>query len=323
MDMNPNQELIDNLTILQTYYKQTGDKWRQTAYGKAIFNIKGLDFEIKDVSQVRGVKGIGKSTQEKIRQFLETGKIKKVEEVKVLMIEEEKKGGEQKSKQYVIDSFTKVWGIGPVKALQLYNMGYRKIEDLVLHSEVLNDQQQIGLKYYYDLLKPIQRETITVFQLAIRYILTQKFGKGTYTIAVAGSYRRKKSQSGDMDILITSTVFTLMDMVTVLQEWGLITDVLSMKDEKFMGIAHCKGGLGQHFRMDIEFIDKEEWWTGLAYFTGSQITNISMRTEAKKKGMTLSQHGLFITDTRERIPINSEEELFEKLGLTYLPPEKR
>ncbi len=323
MDMNPNKELIDNLTILKIYYKQTGDKWRQTAYERAIFSIKGLDVPITDISQVKNLKGVGKSIREKIKQFIDTGQINKVEEIRELMKEEDKKQDDKKDKQFIIDSFTKIWGIGVIKASQLYKMGFRNIEDIVLHAEVLNDQQKIGIKYYHELLQPISRKFITVFQIAIRYILNKEFGGKNYTMEVAGSYRRGAHESGDIDILISSETFTLLEMVTTLQRWKLITDILSMKDEKFMGIAQCGSGEGPHFRMDIEFVHPDEWYTGLVYFTGSKLLNIQMRADAKRKGYTLNQHGLFVTNTGERIPINSEEELFRKLQFKYLLPERR
>jgi len=80
-----NTDLIQNFVILRDYYKQIGDKWRTKAYGEAIISLNNLSFRITSIKQVKNIRGIGKTIQEKIKEYLETGKIKKVEEVKPLL----------------------------------------------------------------------------------------------------------------------------------------------------------------------------------------------------------------------------------------------
>lgn len=313
-----NQGLIENLGILARYYKKVGDAWRQQAYQRAIIPIKALDFEITDVKQVKNVKGIGKSIQAKIKEYLDNGQIRKVEEVKVHLQQKVHKD----KKETILETFKAIWGVGPAKARELYASGLRTLDDVRRNQDMLTENQRIGLKYYEDLLKPIPRKYIDVFQLTVRTVIAKEFGLHSFRMQVTGSYRRGAKQSGDIDCLITSKVFTLQDLIDVLVKWGIVTDILSMRGEKFMGIVHCPNGQWYHFRMDIEFLPEDEWGAGLLYFTGSKGFNVAMRADAKRLGYTLNQHGLF-DKQGNRIPAYTEEELMTAVGMKYVPPNKR
>jgi len=317
-----NKNIIENLCILQDYYtkmwyknKLSKDNFRRLAYSKAIRELNKIDFVIKNIKDVKNIKGVGRSILEKIEEYLNTGKINKVEEIKTQF---------ENSKDIVIKKFLDIWGVGDVKANSLYIMGYRNIEQIRDNAEkILNRQQIIGLKYYEDLKKKIPRINITVIQTIIRYILNKKFGKDKYVMNVAGSYRRGKEYSGDIDILISSTYFDLKDIVKILSENGIISDILSMQKEKFMGIGKCPRKNEEYFRIDIEFLPKEEYGFGLLYFTGSGDFNKEMRYYAKKLGYTLNQHGLKNNKTGIIFKSENEEDIFEKLNLEFIKPNER
>lgn len=313
-----NQSLNENLGILVRYYKKVKDAWRQQAYQRAIISIKALDFEITDIKQLKGVKGVGKSIQEKIKEFLETGQIQKVEEVKGHLVQKV----HTDKKEAVLEKFQSIWGVGPVKARELYESGMRTVEDVRRNQQALNANQKIGLKYYQDLLKPIPRKYIDIFKLVMKSVIANEYGLNSFRMKIAGSYRRGAQESGDIDCLITSKVFTLPELIPLLVKWGIVTDILSMREEKFMGVVHCPNGQWYHFRMDIEFLPEDEWGSGLLYFTGSKAFNVAMRVDAKKMGYILNQHGLF-DKNGNRIPVYTEEELMAAIGMKYVPPERR
>jgi len=314
-----NEDLINNFSLLQDYFRSVNDRGRVIAYGKAVSALRMLDVEITNVSQVKGVRGIGPKLRAKIKEYLDTGQIKAVEDKKELMKTTTKKT----EKEQTIQEFTTIWGVGPAKAKSLYEKGMRSIDELEKNKNLLSTQQQIGLKYREDLSQKIPRKNITVLYTLFVYFLNKAYGSDNYKLKVAGSYRRGKTESGDVDCLITSKIFGLRDVVKLFQKKGIITDVLSMKGEKFMGVAHCPSG-GQHIRLDIEFVPAESWGTALLYFTGSKGTNIYMRGIAKKKGYILNEHGIYNTKTGKKVVENpSEKDVFEILGLTYIPPERR
>jgi DNA polymerase/3'-5' exonuclease PolX len=312
-----NNELIKNLQILANYYKKTGDNWRQQAYQRAIVGIRTYNKQITTPSQLKGIKGVGKGIAKKIVQFLNTGKINLVEDVKKKMKEEKP----VTKKEEIIQSLKGIFGVGPVKAESLYKKGIRSLSGLRKRKEFLTRQQKIGLKYYKDLLEPIPRLYITALKSTLKLILNKEFGDGTYKLEIAGSYRRGLFQSGDIDLLLTSEKYDLEDIVRTLIKWKVITDTLSMKTEKWMGIATCPAENGKHVRMDIEFVPQDEWASALVYFTGSKGFNILMRGEAKKKEYLLNQHGIFKKGKRIETP--TERSIFEELKMKYVPPRNR
>jgi DNA polymerase/3'-5' exonuclease PolX len=314
-----NNELIYNFTILKNYYISQNDFFRAKAYENAIKSIENFKGKINTIGQISGknkLQGIGSSTLSKIEEYVKTGKIKKVEDIKAMMLP---KGSED---ELILQSFKNIWGVGPVKASSLLEAGFRSIEELRANPSMLTDGQKIGLKYYEELLRPLSREYINIYQVCVRYILNKAFGKNSYKLIVAGSYRRKKMVSGDIDILISSRVFTLREMVDVLVEKKLITDILGIRSEKFMGIGCCNKCKINHFRIDIEFLPEKEIPTGLLYFTGSKEFNISIRGEALKKGYKLNQHGLY-NQIGESVDIKTERGIFDELDMPYISPENR
>jgi len=317
-----NKNLVNNLQILKDNYeilwkknRISKDNFRRLAYGKVIKIIEKLDFKITDIKQAEKLKGVGKSILEKIQEFLLTNKINKVEEIKPLL-------NIKTDKDEIIELFINIWGVGDVKANDLYNKGYKSLEDIKKNISILNRQQQIGFKYYDDLLKKITRINMTVIQTIIRYILDMQFGKNTYKLQIAGSYRREKSFSNDIDLLISSKYFNLKQIIEVLIKYNIVSDVLSMQSEKFMGVGKCPRSNQPYFRIDIEFLPEEEFAYGLLYFTGSKDFNREIRQHSKNMGYTLNQHGLK-DKNGEYLKAETEEDIFRILDLVYVEPKNR
>lgn len=317
-----NENLINSFTFLAKYYhthrKVAQDAFRANTYNKVLKAIREYPEEITSPDQLKGIKGVGKKSLEKVREILETGTLRTIDKLKAGLAAE----GFTAEHEQVLEDLQKIHGVSKVGADKLWDQGIRSIEDLRKRPELLKAASLIGLKYYDEITKPIPRRYIDILRLAMHYALSKEYGMDSYKMVIAGSYRRGKPTSGDIDCLATSKVFDLADMVKTLKEYGIITDTLSMGKTKFMGIAHCPAGGWFHVRLDIEFVTKEEeWGPALVYFTGSKDLQVTLRTEAKKRGLSLNQHGLF--DGARRLPYNTEREVFEALGMEYLPPEKR
>lgn len=314
-----NKELIDQFIALQNYYREQQDKGRTIAYGKAISALRLIDTKITNIGQIKGIRGIGPKVIEKVKEYLDTGKISAAETAKK-ELKKEKKISEQEK---ILIELERVWGIGPIKAKKLYDQGIRSIKDLRKRTELLTDQQKIGLKHNEDLQQKVPRDMITSLYVIMRAYLDKKYGRGSYDMEIAGSYRRGAKESGDIDCLLSSKVFGLKEAVELFKKKNIVTDVLSMRKEKFMGVAHCPSG-GLHVRLDIEFVSEEEWGTALLYFTGSKGFNVYMRADAKRKGMLLNEHGLYDINTGDKIlQYPSEEDIFEEIGMKYVSPPMR
>jgi DNA polymerase/3'-5' exonuclease PolX len=197
----------------------------------------------------------------------------------------------------------KYYNIRTVYALKKY---VRKIPDII------TDAQRSGLKYHDKINKYVK------YAEAERHA---KFITNNIPDAViAGSYRRKSKNIGDIDVLVTGE---LKKAVGKLTDKKYIVAVLALGEEKFSGISKLPGTTSYR-RIDIIKTTKEEKPFALLYFTGDFVQNISMRQKAKKMKFSLSQYGLKNTKTGRMVKgIKDEKDIFKYLKIPYKDPENR
>lgn len=310
-----NSALIEQFVLLQKYYAKKGDVGRRSAYGRAVIALKEFDRVITHSSQVKNVKGIGSGIKSKIQEYLDTGRINEVEKAK-----KELETAPIPEKEKVITLFQTVHGIGKIKAKKLYDQGLKTISDLKKNPQLLDNSSILFLKHYDDLQQRIPRVDITVINVILVYLISKQLGEN-FKLDIAGSYRRQAQNSKDIDCLITSSSFNLKEIVDALKRSNVIIETLGMKGEKFLGIGRCPGG-GRAFRLDIQFVSESEYGSALLYFTGSADFNKRMRYNAHKQGLLLNEHGLF-KENKKVLRSPSERDIFEYLGMPFVPPEKR
>jgi len=223
-----------------------------------------------------------------------------------------------------LDTFQKIYGVGAVKATQLIEQGFHSIEQLRAGVEktpdLLNEKQQIGLKYYEVLLERIPQKEMTQHEDILLDSLHEIDLTATGT--VTGSYRRNAASSGDIDFLITipGGRVTMEDIVHHLNDKGYLLEILALGKQKCMAIC----SLGIPRRLDIMVVRKKEYPFARLYFTGPQEFNIAMRQHALDQGYTMNEHG--ITSLQQgpvQTVFQSEKEIFAFLGLEYTPPRHR
>jgi DNA polymerase/3'-5' exonuclease PolX len=210
-----------------------------------------------------------------------------------------------------------IYGIGDKKANELkkhYNI--RTVSSLRNYvrkiPNIITDSQRKGLKYHSRIKHKVPYKTV---EKHANYILKQLPGS-----VIAGSFRRKERKIGDIDVLITSD---LDKAVEKLIHKKYIVASLSKGDEKFSGVVKLPN-VESYRKIDIVKTTKEEKPFALLYFTGDFVQNISMRQKAKKKGFTLSQHGLRNNSNNRLVKnIKSERDIFNFLNIEYLIPENR
>lgn len=315
-----NKKIIDELTLVLEQKKQEKDTFRIRALQNAIRAIKQLDFEITSGAQVKDVEGIGKGVMQRIDEILSTGKLQQTKE---FAKELEK-----------LTQLEKVIGVGAAKAKQLIEHGINTVDELrkayIVGKIKLTKQQELGLKYFEDIeFHRIPRVEIDEFKKILKKVI-KKNKLDFINFDIVGSYRREKSDSGDIDILFTifdkkylekyDTENYLAKIVADLEKEGILIDTLSKGKYKYMGF----GMIDKYARrIDILFIPPEEYYTAIVYFTGSQEFNIKMRGIAKSKGYKLNEHGLFEISSKKALPVNSEKEVFDLLGMDYVKPKDR
>ena len=262
-----NTIFADQLSALETIMTKRGEPFRAKAYKKAQETVATWPTNITSISQLKGAPNIGTTVFEKLSEYVATGKIQ--------LIEDEKNNP--------INILTDVYGIGPKKAAELVGThGIQSIAQLRTRADLLNDVQRVGLKYYEDILLRIPRAEIERYRTAF-----DEASKASNSIfEIVGSYRRGASDSGDIDVIITSDSESSFDktfekFVDHLLSKKVILEVLSRGPSKCLVIARIgEGGGTSARRVDFLFTSKEEYPFALLYFTGSKLFNTTMRQRA-------------------------------------------
>lgn len=301
-DISPNKAIADSLALVASYYSMKLDKNRARTFFNASSKIAQSTLITKG-SQARTLGGIGDSVEQYIDQFLKTGYPDRLRELET----------EFKDRKQIIDYFRSFFGIGPVKAVKMYNEGLRTLEDIWLHGN-LTDAQKLGIMWRDHINLRIPREEIVLIESTLAPLLSDLQWN------ITGSYRRGELDSGDIDILISATPGLTMDnVITRLAEY--LPATLAMGSSKFLGMFRLNNDYNGH-RIDILLVKPNQYASALMYFTGSQRFNILMRNRAIEFDCTLNEFGLY-DKNNILIPTNTEEDIFNILGVSYLSPEER
>ena len=311
-----NERYVELLDTLSYIMRRRNDTMRALAYSHAKDTISAVSGDITDPSQLKDKKGIGPTIYQKLIEFTSTGTLKILEESKDVL-----------AKRSVMEAFVKIYGVGEKKAEELMYAGILTMAELEKRkTEVLNDTQLVGLKYYDDILQRIPRSEIEQYEALFK----DAFPKGVECsrFEIAGSYRRGMTDSGDIDVIITSSYASLFKMfVDALIERKIIVEVLSRGNVKCLVIAKLPGAKYAR-RVDFLYCTPEEYPFSVLYFTGSKQFNTVMREYALTMNYTLNEHGLSNMANKkkgERVDhlFTDEKSIFDFLGLAYKKPTER
>lgn len=147
---------------------------------------------------------------------------------------------------------------------------------------------------------------------------------GCHRIVIAGSIRRNKPFVGDIEFLVIPRGDMLDRILHDLMMENVLAMRLNSRGSRAYGpknklMVHCPSGIG----VDIFSTDENCWWTALVLRTGGKDTNMRIATTALKKGWRFRAYGDGFDTPLGHIHCNTEAEVFTKVGLEYLPPEKR
>ena len=305
---------------------------------KALYIIKKLQYEITLNTFNKDFKlpGIGKGTINRITEILNTGKLSELNNFKY-----------NNYKENIIKELETIVGIGRSNALDLYNNGIISIKDLkkkIKNKTIkVSDKIKLGIKYYNKFFGNIPRNETTQIKIFLKNIIKEYNIKNNlnknnkFIIKICGSYRRKKSTSNDIDLLISKKNTTINNKTNYLKKIikilknkciennnkkFLIDDITDKNYKtKYMGFCKYKNNLIR--RIDIRFVTFNYYYSALMYFTGSAEFNKKLRIIAKNKGYKLSEYGLINIKTNENINITSEKDIFNFLNLEYIKPINR
>jgi len=307
--------IIEIFTALEKHCKNKGDVFRAKSYSKVLGGLRKLEKDSELTSEkLDQIPGLGKGIKEKIREITDTGTCNDYTHIQKFA-----------EKETIKDLFLKIHGVGPACAEKLVNCGYNTIEDLRTceGKQHLNDVQLKGLRYFEDINERIPYKEIQYYEKVMKSLLKKIDPDAELTIA--GSYRRKNKDSGDIDLLLKAESNQTYELfIRSLKKSDILVEDLARGDKKYMGIG--KSGLSPFGRrVDIMYTTPQEYPFAILYFTGSAEFNIKMRNEMLEKGYTLNEHGVKYTDKRKKMKevFNTEKDIFDYFGYSYVEPENR
>lgn len=315
--------VLMHLQVLARMEKEKKNTFGARAYDKVIKQIKETTHHpIVSLDSLAHVTGIGKGIREKLERLFADGTL---DETKDAL-------GSYENEKHM-EMFTNIMSVGPVKARELVTKhGMHTIDQLRERAtELLNDKQQMGLKYYDDFLQRIPRKEMTKHHAFIKNII-ERVDKDL-EFELAGSYRRGLPTSGDIDVLIrhpdpdVDVAERFQQITTMLTDAKYITDTFAKGDSKVLAV--CRLPRHKHFRrIDLMMTQTHTYPFALLYFTGSQQFNIKMRSAALAAGYSLNEYGFKHMQGDKKGEFldkhfHTEREVFEFLDMPYVEPAQR
>ena len=311
-----NQLIVKILNNIADILELQEVPFKPIAYRRAAQSIESLSEDIADVyerGELEEISGVGRNIAEKIAEIIETGKLKYYERLK-------------REIKIDVEGLNNIPNLGPKKIKALYNiLRVKNVEDLekALREQKVRRLPGFGEKTELLLLQGIEalqkRPSRFLYLHAIPIVEMVKKNLARYDfvkrVEVAGSYRRGKETVGDLDFLVVSPQPAMvMDVFTKMKD---VTEVLAK------GGTKSSIRLSNGMQVDLRVVQENEFGSALLYFIGSKEHNIELRKIALKKGLTLSEYGLFSLKNKKWIAGRTQEEIYQKLGLRFIEPELR
>ena len=318
--MSRNREvarLLSELALLTELDEGSPQAFRVRAYENAARAVDGLVTEVDSMSegQLIATKGIGKSTAQKIREYLETGKIAKLEKLRA-----------DYPPEYV--RLTRIPGLGSKRVALLHEeLGIGSVDDLrrAIDEQALRGIAGFGPKSEEKLIQAIERLGLSgkeqrtpiehALPIAAEVVDALAAVAGVVAVEYAGSLRRFRETIGDLDILVAAE-----DHAGVMEGFlGLpvVKEVIGQGDTKTSVLTHAG------MQVDLRVVDPDQYGAALLYFTGSKAHNIRLRQLALDRGWTLNEYALSEIESGEVVASRTEEDIYHALGLPFIEPPLR
>ena len=265
-----------------------------------------------DERRLRDLPGIGKDLAARIRELAETGTCRYHQELL------------QEFPPTMLD-LLRLQGVGPKTVALLYtSLNVRTVDELAdaARSGRLRDVKGMGARKEALILKAVEErqrdagrhllpDTASVSAELARYLRERAPGVDLVSV---GGLRRGCDTCGDIDVLAIGGDASLMDIFV---GHPRVERVLGQGETK--SSVRLRGG----YQADLRLVSAESRGAALQYFTGSKAHNIALRDRATQRGFKLNEYGLFRIDGEARVAGDTEEGLYEALGLAWIEPELR
>jgi DNA polymerase (family X) len=314
---------VQNFELARLFYEmatllevRNESVFRVRAYQRAAQMLESLTEDIAAVAargDLQKLPGVGKDLASRIDEFLRTGHVDQLDQMR-----------RDLPPRFL--TLLEIRGLGPRTAKLLWDrLGVDtvdRLEELCRTKEILA-VAGIREKTCENILKGIAiwraGKTRTLLPAA-RAVAEHVAGAlrahgGVERLAVAGSLRRMRETVKDVDILVTSTEPALV--IETLTSLPSVMEVIARGDTK-VSVRHQDG-----LQIDLRVVEPGAFGAALQYFTGSKDHNVRVRELAKRRGLTVSEYGVFEEKSGKRVAGETEEEVYASVGLPWIPPELR
>jgi DNA polymerase (family X) len=313
-----NADVAEQLELLADLLEIEGEaSFRVLAYRRAATRIRetaGSVAELALAGRAKQLQGIGKTIEEKIVQVVEDGEMHALTKRKKVIPPE-------------VVSFMRLPGLGPKTAARIWQeLGVTTIEELkrAAEQERLRTLAGLGAKTEERILKALAEKKQEPSDrrllgdglgplLAVVEVLQEH--PAAAKVSEAGSARRRKETFRDLDIIATAKdPAALIDHFTTL-EW--VIEVVAKGSTKATVLSN------EGLRFDLRVVPPDSYGNLLQHFTGSKDHNVALRERAVKDGLSVSEYSITVVETGEELKFAEEEQVYERLGYQFIPPELR
>jgi len=314
-----NNDVAEQLELLADLLEIEGQAaFRVLAYRRAAQRVRDTGGPVAQLAldgKAKELPGIGATIQDKIVQIVNTGEIEALAKRRKTIPPE------------VVD-FLRIPGLGPKTVRKIWqDLGVSTLADLkaAARDQRLRTLPGLGAKVEENILKSVGRKKKasgpprTLLGQALPALLAVvevlREHPAAERVSEAGSARRRRETLRDLDIIATaSDPAALTDYFTKLK-W--VAEVAAKGPTKATVVSH------EGFRFDLRVVPPECYGNLLQHFTGSKEHNIALREDAQRRGLSVSEYGVTEVESGEVLTAETEEELYERLGYEFIPPELR
>ena len=309
--------MLQELADLMKLAEGSPQSFRVRAYEKAVGAIRELSTDVADMTSrdLETVDGIGASTAKKIREFVETGSLQRVEQLR-----------EQFPPEFV--ELTRIPGVGPKTAVMMRDrLGVANVEQLraALEANKVRELPGMGAKSEEKIAKaierlglhgkdrrtPIQQAMPIARELVEALEALPQVRRATY----CGSLRRFRETIGDIDIVAAAN--DPLPVMDAFLAFPIVDEVIGHGETKSSVLTAA--GL----QIDLRVVAPSQYGAATLYFTGSKQHNIELRQRAIERGWTLNEYALADVESGAVISSRTEKSIYNALDLSYVAPELR
>lgn len=312
-----NEEVVAMLEETADLMEIAGENpFKARAYRRAADAIAALKEPIEELvrtKRLNQIEGVGESIARDITEFLQKGTTTRLEQLRQKYPPQLRK-------------LLEIQGVGPRTVAMLYErLGIATVDELEAAAKAgkLTKLPGMGEQKVRNILEGIQlwrqqqgRVPLHIaLAIAERIVARLRELPQVEQILPAGSLRRWKETVGDLDILVATR-----DSEPVMERFVKLPEV-----QKVLAHGTTKSSvlMADNLQVDLRAVDPESFGAASQYFTGSKAHNIALRNRALKLGLTINEYGVFREATGEKVAGETEEGVYEVVGLLWIPPELR